>query len=507
MAKDVNIHVKTTGAQQTKQDIEGVSRSTEKLGHTTEQTGSKSSRAFKWITDGLKSLIGPLGFAAIAITIAAVAGKIAKFFDDLKTRCDEAVRNVQGIRKEFADLFEAMDAFDEKRRQQITKETAALLKEIAVSRETGLPVINAYVRQFRGMVESGQLTEEQYQQGLRGMLGYGERHGGAATPELVALMAGWGMVTPEQQGVFRRQIAAGAAASGLTDAELIGALGRGMPTIKAMGWTPAQAVETIAVLAAGEVGRKRASLPATTLQGLMAPQEANIAKLGISEAVAQDPQKLLAQLQIMRGQMSQQKFTNMLTDIYGIEAAAGVSKLLTAPRGGISGVIAKAATAEAVAAEQQEERLSKATQERRDARTKATAMEEDLNIKTKEQYEEDIREIGEAARKRFRRRRPVRQWIEELFTVGEEKEKEMAAFHKWEEELTPEERAAINEKYISYAQRTWQAWARMMPQERYEALTQQTPSVVNIHYHRDTIYTPRIGSDLRGPRAAPGALE
>jgi hypothetical protein len=510
MAKDVNIHVKTTGAQQTKQDLDGVAHSTEKLGHTTEQMGTKSGRAFKWITAGLKSLIGPLGLAAIATTLAAIAGKIAKFFDDLKAKCDEAVRNLQGVRGAFVDLFEAMDAYDERSRQQVTKGTAALLKETAVPQELGLPIINAYVRQFRGMVESGQLTEKQYQQGLRGMLSYGARHGGAATPELVTLMAGWGIVTPEQQGVLRRQIAAGAAASGLTDAELIGALGRGMPTIKAMGWTPAQAVETIAVLAAGEVGRQRASLPATTLQGLLAPQETNIAKFGIPEAIAQDPRQLLAQLQLMRGQMSQQQFTQMLTDIYGTTAAAGVSKLLTAPRGGISGAITKAATAEAIAAEQAEERLSKTSLERRDARAKARVMEEKLDVTIKEQYEEDIREIGAAARETRKRRKPIRQWFEDLFTVGEEKEKEYAAFQTWYENLSKEEKEKFLSMYRGRPGSPFDVWRfGFTPQQKYESLIEgrMPASTVNIHYHHDTIYNPRFGSDQRGPRAAPEALE
>jgi len=496
MSKDVNIHVKSTGTQQVKQELSGVGRSAE-------QMGSRTKRASNWIKEGLKSLVGPLGFAAIATALAAASLKVAKFFDNLKTLCDEAVRNVQGLRKEFAELFEAMDAYDERSRRQITKQTVALLKETAVSKEIGLPIINAYTRQYRDMVESGQLTEAQYQQGLKGMLGYGERHGGVATAELVALMRGWGIVTPEQQGVFRRQISAGAAASGLTDAELIGALGRGMPTIKAMGWTPTQAVETIATIAAGEVGRKRASLPATTLQGLIAPQLTNIAKYGISEKIAQDPQQLLMQLQSMRGQMDQQKYTRMLVEIYGNEAAAGVSKLLTASRGGIREAITQAATAEGAAAEQREEQTSRETEERLLAKAEAAVIEENLDVTTREQYEEKIRRIGKARRERLKRREPVRQWIREFFTIGEEAEYEEAARRKWMESLTPEESAAIEEEYLGYAQRYERAWREMTPQERYEGLTRQAPAI-ETHYHNEHIinYYPR--QDYEKYRAPPG---
>ena len=339
MAKNINIHIKAKGAQRTKQELDGVGRSAE-------QMGSKTARAGAWIRNSL----GTLGFAAIAAAIAAAALKVAKFFDELKRRTDEAVKNVEDLRAGYTDLFEAMGAFSEAERKAVTVGVAETLMETGVSKQVGLPVINAYERQFGALRESGQFTEQQYQEGLRGMLTYGARHGGAATPELIAIMRGWGMVTPEQQGAFRRQIAAGAAASGLTDEELINALGRGMPTIKAMGWTPEESVSTIATLAAGEAGRKKASLPATTLQGLLVPQLTNVAKYGISEEIAQDPRQLLAALQERRGTMDQQAFTRMLTQIYGTEAAAGVSKLLGVPQAGLRATLAEAAGPSGVAA-------------------------------------------------------------------------------------------------------------------------------------------------------------
>jgi hypothetical protein len=505
MSKDVNIHVKTTGTQEAKQGLDGVA-------HSAEQMGAKTSRASSWIMDGLKSLIGPLGFAAIATTLAHAAIKVAQFFDNLKTRCDEAVNNVQSIRKEFTELFEAMDAFDERSRKTITLETTKLLKETAVSKEIGLPIINAYTRQFKGMVESGQLTEEQYQRGLKETLGYGERHGGAATPELITLMRGWNITTPEQQGVFRRQISAGAAASGLTDAELIEALGRGVPTAKAMGWTPAQAIEAVATIAAGEIGRKKTSLPATTMQGLLSPQISDITKkYGIPEKVAEDPQQLLMQLQTKREQMAPRAFTKMLTDIYGDEAAAGVFKLLTAPTGGVRKSLIYATTAEAAVAEQKEEQVSRKTLERQSTKAAATAREIELDTTTKEEYEKNIREIGEAEQKALQRRQPKRQWIRELFTIGKEKEKEEAAIHKWKELLTPEQKAAIEGNYPGFLAGNYkgqyeQAWEATPPEERYKTLTGGPPSVIINNYNIGQIYWPRQGKSFVGPRAGPGDL-
>jgi len=502
MAKNINIHIKSTGAQQTKQDIDGVAHSTEKM-------GEKTQKASKGAMESLKSWFGAFGVAAVAAIIAGAATKVAKFFDDIKTRSDEAVRAVQDVRKEFSDLFEALDAFDEKTREAVTKSTNALLQKTGASSAVGLPVVNAYTRQFRELVKTGQLTQGQYNQGLEGMLGYAERHGGAATPDLIALMAGWGMTTPQQQGEFRRQIAAGAAASGLTDAELIAALGRGMPTIKAMEWSPTQAVGIIATIASGETGRQKAGLPATTLQGLLAPQDSNLAKYGISEKLAQDPQQLLMLLQQKRGQMSQQAFISMLTDIYGTTAAAGVSKLLTASRGDIGGILMRAAGPEGIAAEQAEEEARKTTLETLAAKTEARKKQLLLDLTSDQKYMEKVREIGAEKRAQLRRDEPYFQWFRERFTP-EEIEKEEAAFREWLDTLSLEEKARIREEHGGQFGPIW--W-RMSPQEKFEALTRQRaekgPVSMNnnynydIHYHHEMIFNPIGGTRedrLIGPR-------
>jgi len=498
MAKDINIHLKTTGAGETKRKLSGVGKSAEHVGDSAEKMGSKTSRAANWIKKGIGSLVGPLGFAAIAIVVARVAVKVAKFFDNLKTQSDEAVRNVQKLRAGYESLFEALNAFDEKSREAITKSTNLLLEQAAATKEIGLPVINAYTRQFKELVETGELTPEQYSRGLEEMLGYAERHGGEATADLIAMMKGWGMTTPEKQGEFRRTIATGAQAAGLTDAEVIRALSRGMVTIRAMGWQPSEAVETISVLAAGEAGRKKLGLPATTLQALMAPQitgieEALLAKIKLPEKITkekeeaikervkeratelgQDPRQLLLELAARQQQMTEKAFTGMLVRIYGTEAAAGVSKLLRIPREEIRHKLAEAAGAEGAEAEREEEQQSRTTQRRRDARAKALAREEDLDITLPEQYEEDVREIGEAARDRLRRREPKRQWIRELLTT-EEREKEEAAQRKWELSLTEKEKAAMEKAYdwsrFTSGSPYQQAWGRMTPQEQFEALS------------------------------------
>jgi hypothetical protein len=479
MSKDVKIHVKTTGADETKQQLEGI-------GKATEEMGAKTSRAAGWIKDAFSVIGGAFSIA----TVSTLAGKIAQFFDNIKTRADEAVRSAQELRAAYVDLFEALDAFDEKSRETITKETNLLLQKTATPEAIGLPIINAYTRQFQGLVKSGQLTQGQYDEGLKGILGWGVRHGGGATPELITMMAGWGMNTPEQQGEFRRMISAASKKAGLTDADLIESLSRGMPTIKAMGWTPQQSLETIATLAAGEIGRKKTMMPAMVLESLLTPQLTETQKLRIPEKIAEDPQQLLAYLGAKREKMDQKAFLNTLIKVYGGAAAPGVFKLLSAPRGDISDILEQAAGPEGVKTEQEDERDRQTTLESLDAKTKAKVRQIEQDTTRDEKYTEKIREIGEAERKKQRLRHPILQAIREtyfpkLWPVGEEQQKEDAAYRRWFENLTPEEKEQIplTEGYRDF-------WRKMTPQQQYRKLMQPSGAVTINNINIGAIYQP-----------------
>jgi hypothetical protein len=508
MAKEINIHVKTTGASQSKQELDSVAQSAANLGQTTEQAGAKTGQASTWIMTGLKSLIGPLGFAAVATALAKASLKVAEFFDNVKTKTDEAVRSVQVLRAAYTDLFEALDAFDEKSREAITKQTSLLLQQTAVTKELGLPIINAYTRQFGGLVKSGELTQEQYDRGLKEMLGWGVRHGQEATPELITIMKGWGMNKPKQQGEFRRMISAASQGSGMTDEEIIESLSRGMPTIKAMGWTPQKSLETVATIAAGEVGRKKTMLPAAVLQALMTPQLTDIKKMGIPEKVTEDPQQLLAYLAAKREQVSRKDFLGMLVKLYGGEAAPGVLKLFGGPSGDISEALKQAAGPEGIKTEQEEESSRKETLESLDAATKAKKDEISQDLTKPEKYMEKVRELGAEQQKKLSFRQPTRQWFRELFTVGNEKEKEYAAFQIWYENLSPDEKEKFLTMYRGRPGTPFDVWQfGFTPQQKYEGLMggempqpEKAAQNINIHYHNEIIYTPRVGSDERGER-------
>ncbi|MCJ7778633.1 MAG: hypothetical protein MUP16_10000 [Sedimentisphaerales bacterium] len=464
MAKEVNIHVKTTGTQEAKQGLDNVAQSVE-------QMGSKTSRASSWIMDGLKSLIGPLGFAAIATAVAHAALKIATFFDNIKTKADEAVLSVQGLRAAYTDLFEALDAFDEKSRETITKQTSLLLQQTAVTKELGLPIITAYTRQFRG-----RMPQEQYERGLQEMLTYGARRNvePSAMADLISIMAGWGMNTPEQQGEFRRMISAASQKSGLTEEDIIESLSRGMPTIKAMEWTPQQSLEAVAKIAASEVGRKKTMMPAVVLQALMTPQLTDIKKMGIPEKVAEDPQQLLAYLGAKRKQVSQKEFLGMLIKLYGGEAAPGVLKLFGAPSGDISETLKQAAGPAGIEAEQKEEEDRKTTLEAIDAATEAKKDVIRQDLTKSEKYSEEVRKLGAEQQKKLGYRQPVRQWFRELFTIGKEKEKEYAAFQLWYENLSPGEKEKFLVMYRSRPGTPFDIWQfGFTPEQKYEGLMKE----------------------------------
>jgi len=523
MSKDVNIHVKTTGVQQTTDDLKNVGRSAEQVGGNVQSMGEKSQTGSHRFIDGIQKIIGSLGFMAVLGIVGKVAGAISSFFDTLKKRCDEAVQKVSEVRAAFTDLFEVMNAFDEKSRRQVSQETVELLKETSVSSKVGVPIITEYARQFRPAIEQGKITEEQYQQGLRDMLGYGERHGQEATPELITLMGGMGMMMPEQQGAFRRQITELSGQAGMEDKDVIEMLGRSMPTIKAMKWTPEQALSVIGVVAQGEIGRVKTTLPAATLEALVNPNTTDLKKkYGISPETAQDAQSLFNQVALKSQKMNEQAKLEMLQGIYGA-AAPGISKLIASPQGDLIEALRNAAGPEGEQVEAAEEASSRQTSERVQAQTDAQLMLEKLKVTTPPiEYAKRVRELGEARRNYYRIKEPIRQALREKI-LSDSEEKAQAAMRTWWESLSKDEQKKILETYGS--NKTY--WESLSPEEQYNRLqnidkprysqspyggpqqisntqSAQSPSMpqsLTIHYHNDMIYTPIVGDSVIGPIA------
>jgi hypothetical protein len=448
----------------------------------------------------LGKLAGPLGIAAIAGKLSELANSVSQFFDNVKTKADEAVEHTRGLRREFDDLFEAMDAFDEKGRRAVTETALTQLQKTGTPREIGLPIIKAYAQQFKALVDAGQLRQEEYERGLQEMLSYGAMHGKAATPDLIAMMSGWGMKTPDQQGAFRRQIAAAAQSARVEDEDVIAALTKGGPAIRAMGWTPGYAVEMIATIAAGETGKTLKTLPATTLQAIMSPQAAKAPEYGLEEKLFEQPEQLLAKLAEMKAagpikrlkaglkkgappEYEEVEFRTMLMDIYGAEAGAGAYKIFAERDLNRAALIQRAATEAGAAAEQREREQYQTTQEFQQARTEAKAGRISQRIKSDAAYMRDVRRIGEEKLKQLRTEEPIWQWLRtQYFGTNEEAKKEYAAYREWESQLTEQEKQKTVEEYegpgryfvLPIAKRRAalvQRWKEMSAQQKFEALT------------------------------------
>jgi hypothetical protein len=519
MAKDINVHIKATGGAEAKQQLEDVAQGAQKVGSGIQDMGSKALIGSGWVQKALSFLAGPLAFAGITGAIAGATLKIAQFFDQLKTRSDEAVQHVQQIRASFAELFEVMDVFSEKSRQALTLETTALLQRTAVTQQAGLPVVTAYAREFQPFLKRGEITQSQYQQGLEQMLRYAGRQGAGAVPEMAGIMAGWGMITPEKQGAFRRMVTEAAQASGLTEEELIGALGRGMPTIKAMGWTPERALTAVATLAQGETGRKRAALPATTLQALMGGEIPKELQKQIPKELGGKPQELFAYMQALQRKMPRQDYLDLLTKLYGAEAAPGILKLAAAPPRGLYESIAEAAGPAGASREAQQERQRLETMEAYQAKGQAIGKATLLRRTPEEILMEAVRTAGIDIQEDLRTKEPLTQAIREFFQLPA-REKEAATYNAWVSTLTPEQKASIRKRRGLFPQIRWKEdviawspyakeWLSKTPAEKFTAAEEAGLTITSppeIHYHHDTIFNPVVGNkaDLMGPRTPKG---
>jgi len=520
MAKDVNIHIKATGGPEAKQQLEGVAQGAQKVGSGVQDMGSKALIGSGWVQKALSFLAGPAGFAAIATALAAGAIKVAHFFDEIKTRSDEAVRDVQKIRSAFIELFATMDEFSEKGRQALTLETLTLFQKTAITKEEGLPVVTAYARAFQPFQKRGEITKPQYEQGLEETLRYAGRQGAGAVPEMISLMAGWGMITPQEQGAFRRRVSEASKAAGLTEEELVGALGRGMPAIEALGWTPEQAIiETAKIASTQRTPRQRANMPGMIFEAIMNPQIPKEIEKKIPKEIQKNPALLLNWIQQRQATMPQKDYLNLLTDVYGAGPALGFYSWFTAPETGLGRIVPEAAGPAGAAREDIEERLRQETSEAITARAKvATEISKIKRQTTEREMRTEVRKRGIETEERLMEEAPIRRGLEKLLTAEKAEVIQEAAAAEWWDNLPPEEKEKFEVEYRrryplkvirlkKYSTAYWK-WKQMTTKQRYEALTpeeandQPATIINNFNQSHNFNFNPVVGNraDLMGPR-------
>jgi len=120
MAKDVNIHVKAKGTQQTKQQLDGVGKSTEGVGKGVDKLSGSTEKArgfFSRFTSGL------MGWAAKLGSVAAIIAGVTRAINIQGEALKEHARIAEEQQKKLLSL-QAMGEFY-KERPQLRKEVAA----------------------------------------------------------------------------------------------------------------------------------------------------------------------------------------------------------------------------------------------------------------------------------------------------------------------------------------------------------------------------------------------
>jgi len=494
MTKPINIPLKATGAEEAKAKLDGVAASAKGIGDAASQTKTRGERAFDWVKQGLASMIGPLGFAAVAGVIAGAAMKVAHFFDNIKKLSDEHIEKIKQMRVAYAELFEVLDAFDEKSRQQVTAEATRAFKKAAITEAEGLPVYTAYERQFQPKVKAGEMTKAEFEAGRQHALEYASLYGGPATAELVRLMAGLKINRPEEQAKFGRMVTAAGGAAGMTHEETVQVMQRSMSKLQMMGWSPQKSLEMLMTIAAGETGRQKTVLPTATVEALEMTQITDEQKrqYKISKAGAENSRALFEELAAKQGAMPKEAFNKMLIDIYGNQAAIGISKLM---REGIEAqhrAVEEGIGPSGIKKEVEGLPAKKEALEGMTAITEGTIKEILQPFKKQQAIENEIRRIGQAEMERRRIEEPLEQKWQEVQDLGQmEKRKENAAREYWLRKMSPQERKET-EDYLQtykrpienrgfYYQEFYTTekdfWYQMTPEEKYQALTGEGPTV------------------------------
>jgi len=369
--KDINIHIRAPGVEQVRQDVDNTTDSFRKMGSAAEDINRSTDKAFAdgmqtidekaklaaSSTSKLSSEAGILGSAfnmlkshimgAIAAMIAfgsiRLGRSIINAFNEYIAKADELMQKNIAVRESYKDLFEVMNQFSEQGRRGTVAETEKILAETRTPAAVGMPAIEEYTRQFKGRMKPAD-----YQKGIRQVLSYAARHGGEATPDLIQMMRGYGLNTPQQQSEFMRTITAAGGQAGLTDREMIDALGRAAPSARAMEMSPQETISIVSAIASGEIGRAKTAMPATVIDALASPQAEALKKARIT---GKTPQEIFAAVRQKTAAMSAADRYKFLQSVYGDSAAKGIYKLMT---GGVAPV--EPVTPAAVAAEERQYR-------------------------------------------------------------------------------------------------------------------------------------------------------
>lgn len=485
MAKDVNIHVKAKGTREAKQRLDSV-------GKSTEQMGSKTSRATSWMKTAFSILKGPLGFAGLATTAVVAIRKIIAALDDMKKAVGEAVRELAAQQKAAADFFEAFAAYTPAERKAALGQARAFQAKTGLGFGASKELLEAYKRTY------GEIQPVATEQ----LAGYWQLHGQEATADLIRWMGTSGVKRPERQGQILRMISTVAGQARIRDPELIRAMTRYAEEFRSMGWTPEQTVMNVGKIVAGTTGRESLRAIAGLVEGLRTFTGEKALEVGAPADIATTKQGRLQWVRQQISGMSLEQRNKFMQEAFGQTYATWVTKFLTGETPAKEKAALEYARTPAAAAEEIQRVIGyRETAEGALERTRGAAGRLKLLVDAEEQRKARIREFGATYLDLLRRRDRVKYEKIKAFGLGEEAEKELAAQALWQT-IQPWE-GSLATRGSPYYQQKKPSWRGVPLEERLAGLEGATVTIINNHYDNSMQYNP-VGGDKTergiGPR-------
>jgi hypothetical protein len=334
MAKDVNIHVKTTGTQKAAQDFQyfygtmqaadrDIAAGLKETGKAVEDVTTKNAGLAGSFKELYTALIGPLSITAAATFVVSAVKRIIAAYDDMKRAASEAVHEMANQQKAAASFFESVNAYSGPQR------TAALAQARGVQGTTGLPfefsmkLLETQQRTF------GEINPESTKQ----FAAYWQLHaqGPTATPDLIRWMGASGVNTPDQQSRIMRLISTVAEKSKLHDEDIITAISSRGERLRSMGWSPEETITNIGKALSGLSETESSKAMRGLLESFEGFDEAKAREMRAPPDVASNEQARFEWLKSKAQTMTPEKRTAFIRQAFGPAAAPYITKMLFEP--------------------------------------------------------------------------------------------------------------------------------------------------------------------------------
>jgi len=472
MAKDVNIHVKAENVEATKAQLEA-------LGFTISEVGAKTSRAGGWMKEAFSALVGPLGVAGIVATVVAGVRKIIAAFDDMKKAASDAVHELANQQRAATSFFEAMDAYSGPQKKAALMQARGLQAATGIPQEAAMQILEAQKRTFGAV--SPQASEQ--------FAAYWAMHAQGATTDLIRWMGESKITTPERQGQIMRMISAVSKQTNLKDEELIQALVSRGERFRYLGWTPEEAITNVGK-ALGGLSPAEAS---RAMRGLFESLEISAEtakKLGVPKGVRASEQERLEWIRTKAATLPPERRAIFMREAFG-PSAPYVTKMFFAPAPPITPLTAEEEARRFAEYQKTEEAQLEM------AKGKGVYLEGAVTPEITRQV--IIREHGKAYLKYLQIADPIRYRAIKTLGLSETAEQEIAARELWQTNQLRKKPPIGTFGKIGPHPSYFNWWETTLEEERIPAL-ERAAQTINI-YNIGTVYTPRVGSDERGPRA------